>query len=245
VTSRRVALVTGGTRNIGRATALALAGSGYDVAVVGRSTGGTDDLVAELRALGVRAVAHACDVSDPAQVRALRDTLDATGLAVDVLVNNASLRPHQPFLEIAPQDWRTVLGVTLDGAFHCAQAFLPHMLDQRWGRVINVIGVRAQSGAAGRAHLVAAKNGLIGLTRALAREFGEQGVTVNAVSPGTIATDRDAADPTRLADRARSGAVGRFGRPADIAAAIRFLAGEEAGYITGQVVGVNGGELMV
>lgn len=239
----RVALVTGGTRNIGRATALALAEAGHDVVVVGRNPG-VDELLDELRALGVRAAAHACDVGDAEQVRALRDTLTADGLAADVLVNNASQRPHQPFLEISPDDWRSVLGVTLDGAFHCTQAFLPHMIDRGWGRVINLIGVRAQSGAAGRAHLVAAKNGLIGLTRALAREFGCHGVTVNAISPGTIVTDRDT-DPERLAARGDGGALGRFGQPADVAAAIRFLAGDEAGYVTGQIIGVNGGELMV
>jgi 3-oxoacyl-[acyl-carrier protein] reductase len=240
----RVALVTGGTRNIGRATALALAGAGHDVVVVGRNAG-PDGLLDELRALGVRAAAHACDVSDAGQVIALRDVLAADGLAVDVLVNNASQRPHQPFLDISSEDWRSVLGVTLDGAFHCTQAFLPHMIDQGWGRVINLIGVRAQSGAAGRAHLVAAKNGLIGLTRALAREFGRDGVTVNAISPGTIVTDQDRADPARLAAGSDGGALGRFGQPADVAAAIRFLAGAEAGYITGQIIGVNGGELMV
>ncbi|MGP4017724.1 SDR family NAD(P)-dependent oxidoreductase [Saccharopolyspora sp. 5N708] len=239
----RVVLVTGGTRNIGRATALTLAGAGHDVVVVGRSAV-ADGFLDELRALGVHATAHACDVSDGEQVRALRDTLAADGLTVDVLVNNASQRPHQPFLEISPDDWRSVLGVTLDGAFHCTQAFLPHMIDRGWGRVINLIGVRAQSGAAGRAHLVAAKNGLIGLTRALAREFGQHGVTVNAISPGTIVTDRDT-DPERLTARSDGGALGRLGQPADVAAAIRFLASEEAGYITGQIIGVNGGELMV
>jgi 3-oxoacyl-[acyl-carrier protein] reductase len=241
----RVALVTGGTRNTGRATALALAGAGHDVVVVGRSTDGTSELLDELRALGVRAAAHACHVSDAAQVRTLRDTLTADGLAVDVLVNNASQRPHQPFLDISTEDWRSVLGVTLDGAFHCTQAFLPHMIDRGWGRVINLIGVRAQSGAAGRAHLVAAKNGLIGLTRALAREFGRHGVTVNAISPGTIVTDKDVADPARLAARGDLGALGRYGQPSDVAAAIRFLASEDAGYVTGQIIGVNGGELMV
>jgi 3-oxoacyl-[acyl-carrier protein] reductase len=240
----RVALITGGTRNIGRATALALAGAGHDVVVVSRSAD-AGELLDELRALGVRAAAHACDVSDAEQVHALRDRLTTDGLAVDVLVNNASQRPHQPFLEISAQDWRSVLGVTLDGAFHCTQAFLPHMIDRGWGRVINLIGVRAQSGAAGRAHLVAAKNGLIGLTRALAREFGRHGVTVNAISPGTIVTDQDVADPARLATRSDGGALGRFGQPAEIAAAVRFLASEEAGYVTGQVIGVNGGELMV
>jgi 3-oxoacyl-[acyl-carrier protein] reductase len=240
----RVALVTGGTRNIGRATALALAGAGHDVVVVGRSPAG-DEFVDELRSLGVRAAAHGCDVADREQVRALRDTLAGDGLAVDVLVNNASQRPHQPFLEISSEDWRSVLGVTLDGAFHCTQAFLPHMIDNGWGRVINLIGVRAQSGAAGRAHLVAAKNGLIGLTRALAREFGRHGVTVNAISPGTIVTDQDRADPARLAARSDGGALGRFGQPADVAAAVRFLASDEAGYVTGQIIGVNGGELMV
>jgi len=242
---QRVALVTGGTRNIGRATAVALARDGHDVVLVGRTpSAGAEELAEQLRRSDVRATARSCDVSDHRQVLDLQEGLAQDGFAVDILVNNASQRPRQPFLAITEDDWRAVLSVTLDGAFRCSQAFLPHMVDQGWGRIVNVIGVRGQTGAAERAHLVAAKSGLVGLTRALAHEFGGRGVTVNAVSPGTIATDRDVADPSRLAQRRDLGAVGRVGSPEDVAGVIAFLAGGASGYVTGQVIGVNGGEHM-
>ena len=243
--SGHVALVTGGTRNIGEAIALALAGAGHDVVLVGRSPSAeADELVGRLGATGVRATARACDVSRPDEVRALQADLVGDGFAVDILVNNASQRPHQPFLEITEEDWRAVHAVTLDGAFRCSQAVLPTMLAQGWGRIVNVIGVRGQNGGPERAHLIAAKSGLIGLTKALAHEFGQSGVTVNGVSPGTIVTDRDRRDPSRLERRRGAGVLGRFGSPEDVAATVAFLAGESAGFITGQIVGVNGGEHM-
>lgn len=243
--SGHVALVTGGTRNIGEAIALALAEAGHDVVLVGRrSSPEADDLVGRIGALGVRAMARACDVGRPDDVRELRAGLTHDGFAVDILVNNASQRPHQPFLDITEEDWRAVQGVTLDGAFRCSQAFLPTMVDQGWGRIVNLIGVRGQNGGPERAHLVAAKSGLIGLTKALAHEFGPAGVTVNGVSPGTIVTDRDRQDPSRLERRRGAGVLGRFGEPEDVAATVAFLASDAAGFITGQIVGVNGGEHM-
>ena len=243
--SGHVALVTGGTRNIGQAIALALAADGHDVVLVGRRPSPeADELVRRLEGMGVRATARPCDVSRPDEVRALQAELAGDRFAVDILVNNASQRPHQPFLEITEEDWRAVHAVTLDGAFRCSQAVLPTMLAQGWGRIVNVIGVRGQSGGAERAHLVAAKSGLIGLTKALAHEFGRSGVTVNGVSPGTIVTDRDRADPSRLERRRGAGVLDRFGDPDDVAATVAFLAGDSAGFITGQIVGVNGGELM-
>lgn len=243
--SSHVALVTGGTKNIGAAAARALAADGHDVVVTSRAESEQGaDLVTELEALGVRARQITCDVRDPESVRTLHDALDADDLRVDIVVNNASHRPHQAFLDITESDWQDVLGVTLGGAFRCTQRFAPQMIEQGWGRVVNLIGVRGQGGAADRAHLVAAKNGLIGLTRALAHDLGPSGVTVNAISPGTIATDRDVEDPARLRSRTGHGVLGRFGRPEDVGTAIAFLAGDDAAYITGQVIGVNGGELM-
>ncbi len=243
--SGHVALVTGGTRNIGRATAVALADEGHDIVLVGRRLSPeAEELAAQLERTGVRATVRACDVSDPDQVLALQAGLAQGGFAVDILVNNASQRPQQPFLEIGEDDWSAVLAVTLGGAYRCSRAVLPHMVDQGWGRIINIIGVRGQSGGTERAHLVAAKSGLIGLTKALAHEFGPSGVTVNAVSPGTIVTDRDRLDPSRLERRRGVGVLGRFGEPEEVAATIAFLAGDPAAYITGQVLGVNGGEHM-
>lgn len=245
VSSGHVALVTGGTRNIGRAIAEALAEDGHDVVVVGRRpTPDVEALVAGLQTRDVRAEARFCDVADPQQVLDLHAGLVRDGLPVDILVNNASRRPHQRFLEISEADWDGVLGLTLGGAYRCCRAVLPHMMEQGWGRIINIIGVRGQSGGSERAHLVAAKSGLIGLTKALAHEFGPSGVTVNAVSPGTIVTDRDLADPTRLAHRQHLRVTGAAGQPEDVATAVAFLALDSTGYVTGQTIGVNGGEHM-
>lgn len=243
--ARHVAAVTGSTRGIGRATVLALADAGADVVVLGRSDlSAAQDVAEQARRRGVRATARLVDVGDRRSVVSLQAALAADGFAVDVLVNNAAVRPHQPFLAITEEDWRAVVDVVLTGAFRCSQAFLPHMVDRGWGRIVNVIGVRGQSGGPERGHLVAAKSGLVGLTKALAHEFGPHGVTANAVSPGTIATEKDAADPARLEARKGIGVLGRFGAPQDVADAIAFLAGESAGYITGQLIGVNGGEHM-
>ena len=244
-TARRVAAVTGSTRGIGAATVLSLAAAGLDVVVLGQSRLEAAEAVAsQARELGVRAAARLVDVADRASVTELQRGLTEDGFAVDVLVNNAAVRPHQPFLELTEQDWAGVLDVILGGAFRCTQAFLPHMLEQQWGRVINVIGVRGQSGGSERAHLVSAKSGLAGFTKALAHEFGTRGVTANAVSPGTIVTEKDEQDPARLQSRQGAGVLGRFGRPHDVAHAITWLAGEQSGYITGQLIGVNGGEHM-
>jgi 3-oxoacyl-[acyl-carrier protein] reductase len=243
--SGHVALVTGGTRNIGQAIALALAENRHDVVLVGRrSSPEAEQLVRRLEGMGVRATARTCDVSRPDDVVALQAGLVADGFTVDILVNNASQRPHQPFLEISEEDWQAVHAVTLDGAFRCSRAVLPAMLEQQWGRIVNIIGVRGQNGGPERAHLVSAKSGLIGLTKALAHEFGSSGVTVNGVSPGTIVTDRDRRDPSRLERRRGVGVLGRFGTPEDVAATVAFLAGNSAGFITGQILGVNGGEHM-
>lgn len=245
MSGRRVAAVTGSTRGIGRATVLALAAAGHDVVVLGHSRQDAAQAVAmEAENLGVRATARLVDVGDPESVAELTSGLARDGFAVDVLVNNAAVRPHTPFLRLTEGDWHGVLDVVLSGAFRCSQAVLPHMVEQGWGRIVNVIGVRGQSGGSERAHLVAAKSGLIGLTKALAHEFGASGVTVNAVSPGTIATERDARDPSRLESRRGIGVLGRFGRPDEVADAITWLAREQSGYVTGQVVGVNGGERM-
>lgn len=239
------ALVTGGGSDIGSAIALEMAALGYDVAVAVRATDrSVDRLVDALKALGVHAAARTCDVADPASVQSLAEGLVQDGFDVDVLVNNAARRREQDFLEITEEDWRDVLDVTLGGAFRCSQAFAPHMLRKGWGRIVSIIGVRGQTGAPRRAHQVAAKSGLVGLTRALARELGPGGVTVNAVSPGTIETARDQANPSRLERRAALGVTGRFGEPRDVARAIAYLVGEDAAYVTGQVIGVNGGELM-
>lgn len=244
VSDSRAALVTGAGRNIGRAIALRLAHDGLLVVVNARSSASARAVASEINAAGGTAIAAAGDVGERADVERVVDAGLRRFGRIDVLVNNAAVRPRASFLEMTPEDWRSVVGPILDGAFLCSRAVLPGMVDRGWGRLVNIIGVRAQSGDAERAHVVAAKHGLIGLTRALAHEFGRSGVTVNAVSPGTIETDRDREDPARLVERVAAGPLGRAGRPEEVAAMVGFLASDEAAYVTGQIIGVNGGELM-
>jgi 3-oxoacyl-[acyl-carrier protein] reductase len=239
------ALITGAARNIGRATALALADAGHDVVVHTRSDRpAAEEVAEEVRARGQAAWVFLADVSNEPGVHELRDrTLESAG-SVDILVNNAAIRDHDELLTLDYEQWRRIVGVILDGAFLCSRAFVPGMIELGWGRIINIVGVRGEEGEAGRAHVCAAKNGLIGLTRATAREFGRHGITVNAVSPGTVETDRDRRDPSRLERRASLREVAEAGKPEDVSAAVAFLASREARFITGQVLGVNGGERM-
>jgi 3-oxoacyl-[acyl-carrier protein] reductase len=159
-----------------------------------------------------------------------------------VLVNNAAVRREAPFLELSLEDWREITGVTLDGAFVCSQKVLPYMLEAGWGRILMIAGLTGQTGASHRAHVVAAKAGLIGLTKALALEYAAQNITVNAVSPGLIDTLRAGADPQHHAGREVP--VGRLGRPEDVASMVRYLVSEEAAFVTGQTLNVNGGLLL-
>jgi len=238
--ARRRALVTGGTRNIGRAIARQLAGQGFEVLLHARKPEQAEEALSEIRSLGGAATCLVADLADATQVRALADEAGQ----VDVLVNNASIRPHRPFLEVDLKEWREVFTVGVEAPFLLCQALLPGMQARSWGRVVNFLGVRAQLGAAGRSSSASAKHALVGLTRSLAREFGESGITVNAVSPGTIVTDRDQADDTRLRARHGVSAVGRAGTAAEVAHAVGFLVSDEAAFVTGQILGVNGGELM-
>lgn len=174
------------------------------------------------------------DVRDAAGVRAAVDSVGP----VSVLVNNAAVRREQDFLDITDADWREVLGVVLDGAFTCSAAVLPGMKAQRWGRIINIGGVTGQTGAALRAHVVTAKAGVLGLTKALALEFAEYGVTVNAISPGLIDTARTGVPPHH---QGRQIPVGRLGRPEEVAAAVSYLVSPQADFMTGQTLNLNGG----
>lgn len=239
------ALITGAARNIGRASALALAEAGHDVVVHTRSDQAAAEAVAEeVRARGRAAWVFLADVATEAGVQELHDrTVEAAG-PVSILVNNAAIRDHDELVSLDFAQWRRIVGVILDGAFLCTRSFVPGMIDRGWGRIVNIVGVRGEEGEAGRAHVCAAKNGLIGLTRATARELGAYGITVNAVSPGTVETDRDRRDPSRLGRRASLREVVDVGQPEDVAAAVAFLASREAKFITGQVLGVNGGERM-
>ena len=245
-----IALVTGATRNIGFATALALAESGMTVAVNGRHEKQVREAVQRLEARGGRAVAAVADVSSESDVSRMVDQLsDRTG-QVDVLVNNAGVRAHGPLAALSLDDWRTVVDTVLTGSFLTIRAVMPAMIERRWGRIVNIAGVSGQSGASGRAPVVAAKSGVIGLTKATAHEGAPYGVTANAVSPGLIDTERsptlgdDAVAEAHYERMAAKVPVGRQGEPAEVAALCTYLCSGAAGFITGQVFGINGGVYM-
>ncbi len=241
--ARRTALVTGGGRNIGRAVAIGLAQDGFDVVVNGSSDRAAAEAVAaEARGFGVRALVAMGDVGlreDCARI--VSDALSALG-TVDVLVNNAALRPAGAFLDTTPEEWRRVMAVDLEAAIWLAQAVLPGMVERGWGRIVSFTGMNAIHGYSGRAPVSVAKHGVWGLTKALAKEFGPKGVTANAISPGPIAADDDepGVQTHRHAYVARV-PLGRMGTPAEVAAVVRMLAGEGGAYVNGQMIAVNGG----
>lgn len=235
----KVFLVTGGARNIGRAICRALAAGGARVMVNAHRS--IDDAAATVRVIGTEnAASLAADVSDPDGVARLVDgTLERFG-RLDGLVHNAAVRAEQSFETITYADWRRILAVILDGAFLCAQACLPHLVRSGGGSIVNIGGETGHQGAAHRAHVVAAKAGLAGLTKALALDLAPQHITVNCVVPGRIGTTRDpaAAGPTH---RRGPPPIGRLGLPEEVAAMVRMLCGPDARYVTGQSIHVNGG----
>lgn len=244
--SGKVALVTGGARNIGRAIARALAAGGAAVMVNARtSRAEAEQTVEMIRSAGGRAALHIADVTDAGAVSAMAEATIAEFGRLDLLVNNAAIRAETPFAGIRYADWQRVLATVLDGAFFCTQACLPHLARGGAGAVVNIGGMTAHTGATGRAHVVTAKAGLVGLTRALALDLAPQGVTVNCVVPGTIETVRGLRGaPERPVHRQGLPPLGRRGEPEEVAAAVRFLCGPGARYITGQSLHVNGGGFM-
>ncbi len=246
----RVALVTGASQGIGHACALALAREGATVAVAARNRHKLDELVAQIvtpkdGAAGGTSAAFVIDVADEEQVKSGIKAAIAQFGKIDILVNNAGITRDQLVMRMKRDDWDTVLNTNLTSAYLCIQQVIGSMLKQRWGRIINITSVFGQMGQAGQANYAASKAGLIGLTLAMAREVASRNITCNAVAPGFIETSMTAA----LSDEFKQTAVkniplGRVGSPEDVAAAVRFLASEEASYITGQVLGVNGGLLM-
>ena len=241
----KVALVTGASQGIGRATALALSTAGAKVAVAARNTEKLAALVAEIESAGGTALAVPLDVADPAQVKTGFQQLLAKFGKLDILVNNAAITRDTLALRMKLEDWDAVLRTNLTGAHLCIQQALGAMLKQRSGRIINITSVVAQTGNAGQANYVASKAGLIGLTRAIAVEVASRNITVNAVAPGFIDTPMTAPLSQELKDKMKSMIpLARFGTDSDVAAAIVFLASDEAAYITGQVLDVNGGLYM-
>ncbi|MGC4998448.1 SDR family NAD(P)-dependent oxidoreductase [Streptomyces sp. DT195] len=244
----RVAVVTGAGRNIGRAIALALASEGASVAVNGsRDRAAVDAVVGEIRDRGGRAVAAMADVSDPDAVTAMAALVTEALGPVDIVVNNVGVRRAKPFEEITVDDWRSTMSTNLDSAFFVARSVLPGMRERGYGRVINISGYDGWTGhIERRAANIAAKAGLHGLTKGIAREYGRFGITANTVAPGAIDTVRDPADYAHIdVDAALARIpVGKAGRAADIAAACVYLAAPSGDFVTGQVLHVNGGEFM-
>jgi 3-oxoacyl-[acyl-carrier protein] reductase len=238
----KVALVTGGARNIGRAIALELAAGGAAVAIVTRSDVARADSVArEVEARGGQALVIRADVTDPAAVKHAMDSTLERFTRLDILVNNAGFRPEAPLEQLSLDEWRRVMAVTLEGPLLLVQAALGALKNAQ-GTIVNIGGMTAYTGAAGRAHVVTAKAGLDGLTKALAVELAERGITANLVAPGLIDTERDTREPEHR--KTRTALLGRRGRPEDVAAAVRYLAGPSARYLTGQTLHVNGGSFL-
>jgi 3-oxoacyl-[acyl-carrier protein] reductase len=238
----RVAVVTGAGRNIGRAIALALADAGAAVVVNGRvNREAVDGVAREIEAKGGKALPAMADVADEAAVeRMAAGAVERFG-RIDIIVNNAAGRPEQSLDNITLADWRGVLATILDGAFLTVKAALPQLKASGAGAIVNIGGVSGHAGSKHRAHVVTGKAGLIGLTRALAHDLAEHGITANCVVPGLIGTARDPNAPLPHHHSVSRTLAGRLGLPEEIAAAVRFLAGPQARYITGQTLHVNGG----
>jgi 3-oxoacyl-[acyl-carrier protein] reductase len=238
----KVAIVTGAGRNIGRAIVLALAAGGASVVVNARSNRVEADAVArEIESLGGKALVHIGDVADAAGVQAMADAAVKQFGRIDILVNNAALRREKPFAEMSYAEWREILDVTLDGAFHVVKACLPALQQSGAGAIVNIGGLSAHTGAKNRAHVVTAKAGLIGFTRALAHDLADDGITVNCVVPGLIGTPRPKDKPEPAHHLTHQTISGARGRPEDVAALVRFLSGPGARYVNGQAIHANGG----
>jgi 3-oxoacyl-[acyl-carrier protein] reductase len=241
----RVALVTGASQGIGRACALALAEGGAAVALAARNEAKLAEVAKEIEAKGGQAATFRMDVSNEDDVKAtVKAALERFG-KIDILVNNAGMTKDTLLMRMKRADWDSVIQTNLSGAFFCTQSVISAMLKQRWGRIINITSVFGQTGQAGQANYAASKAGLIGFTMAMAREVASRNITVNAVAPGYIETAMTADLAAELKAKVNEMIpLGRAGSDMDVAHAVRFLASEEAGYITGHVLNVNGGMLM-
>ena len=242
--SNRIAFITGASRGIGRACAISLASAGHRVIVAARNLDKLQETAEAIRAAGGQADPIEIDMSSPDTIKAAFAKAKEIG-RVEILVNNAAITRDGLALRMKPDDWNAVIQTNLTGAFLAIQQVLPSMMKERWGRIVNISSVVGQSGNAGQANYVASKAGLIGLTKAIAQEMGSRGVTCNAVAPGFIDTDMTAVLPAEVKEKLLATIpLKRFGVPEDIAAAVRFLCSDEAGYITGHVLDVNGGMYM-
>jgi 3-oxoacyl-[acyl-carrier protein] reductase len=241
----RVALVTGSSRNIGRAIATALAKRGNHVVVHGvHDRGAVEETARMVEEHGVKGLVTMGDLGDPqTAVTIIKDTIAAFG-RLDILVNNAAIRPESPLADITFEEWRKVMGICLDGAFLLTRAALEYLRASDQASIINIGGLTAHTGAENRAHVITVKAGIVGFTRALACELSPGGITVNCVSPGLIETIREAGEKTPHHHATRTNILERRGKPEEVADTVAFLAGPQARYITGQVIHVNGGAFL-
>ncbi|MCH8918991.1 MAG: SDR family oxidoreductase [Proteobacteria bacterium] len=242
----QTAIVTGSSRNIGRAIALALAADGACVVINARNDEeGADAVVAEIEAAGGRAIKHMADVTDEAAVDGLAQAaIDAFG-GINILVNNAAVRRQQSLESMSLAEWRAITAIILDAAFLCARACLPHMVAAGGGAIVNIGGISAHFGAVDRPHVIAAKAGVIGLTKAIAVDYAGRNIRANCVVPGTMDTTRgEDAHPVAPHPGGHKALIDRLGTPGELAAAVRYLCGPDAGYVTGQTLHVNGGRYL-
>ncbi|MBV9296940.1 MAG: 3-oxoacyl-[acyl-carrier-protein] reductase [Acidobacteriaceae bacterium] len=243
--SKRTALVTGASRGIGKACAQTLASAGHRVILAARSVERLEETASLIRDAGGEAFVTAIDLASHGSIASNVSTAAKEFGRIDILVNNAGITKDGLAVRMKPEDWRSVLETNLSGSFFAIQQVLPGMMRERWGRIVNISSVVGEMGNAGQANYAASKAGLIGLTKSLAREIGSRNITVNAVSPGFIETDmtRDMSADLRqkMIDQTP---LKRMGTPEDVAAAVRFLASDEASFITGHVLEVNGGIYM-
>ncbi|HSM76574.1 MAG TPA: 3-oxoacyl-[acyl-carrier-protein] reductase [Bryobacteraceae bacterium] len=240
--TNRTALITGASRGIGRACATSLAAAGARVALAARNVEALEELAETLRAEGRQAFAVALDLSNADSIKEAASRVAKDFGRVDILVNNAAITKDNLAMRMKRDDWDLVLNTNLTGAFLMIQQVLPAMIRERWGRIVNISSIVGETGNAGQANYAASKAGLIGLTKSIAQEIASRNVTVNAVAPGFIATDMTQVLPQELKDKMLAAIpLRRFGQAEDVAAAVRFLASDEASYITGHVLDVNGG----
>ncbi len=242
----KIAIVTGSAQGIGRAIAETLARQGADIVVADLDPGRSQETVGMIEKMGRRALNVKLNVADGNDVKAMADRVLKEWGKIDILVNNAGITRDGLILRMKEEDWNLVLQVNLNGTFFCSKAVLPPMTKQRSGRIVNIASIVGVMGNAGQANYAASKAAVIGLTKTLAREYASRMVTVNAVAPGFIDTTMTQGLPAEVKETLQKQIpLGRLGQPADVAEAVCFLASDEAGYITGQVLHVNGGMLMV
>jgi len=241
----RVAIITGAAQGIGRAIAEALAHAGADIAVADLDTGRSADTVAAVEKIGRKALNIKVNVADANETKAMAEHVIKTWGKIDILVNNAGITRDALLLRMKEEDWNLVLQVNLNGTFNCTKAVLQPMTKQRYGRIVNIASIVGAMGNVGQANYAASKAAVIGFTKTVAREYASRNVTVNAIAPGFIDTAMTQGLPAEVKEALQKQIpLGRLGTPADIAAAVQFLVSNEAAYVTGQVLHVNGGMLM-